>query len=411
MAIPPGRLRLALLNRRLARLQQEQNMVLLALIRAREQYRNQRNARRWWVRPWIERRLMFGQYSTLMQELERESAGDFVGFMRMEPGMFQELLLRVAPRITKGRLRGCRTPLEPGLKLAMTLRYMATGNSYRSLAYSFRVPHNTISGFVPEVAQAIVDEYLGETMQTPSTPDGWRQVADRFRVRWNYHHGCGAIDGKHVAIKAPKNTGTKHYNYKGYFSIVLLGVVDGNYKFLWADVGAEGSASDAGIFNNGPLRGDLEEKRLGFPDPEPLPGDDHDIPYFLVGDDAFPLRPWMMKPYGGRVLDHDERIFNYRTSRARRVVENAFGILAHRWRVLLTTIQLLPRRAQKVTCGCIVLHNLMRDRYPGLHAADLDQDDGHGNIIPGAWRQNAMHEVNQVVKRRETDPCLFEKLL
>ena len=162
---------------------------------------------------------MFGQYSTLMQELERESAGDFVGFMRMEPGMFQELLLRVAPRITKGRLRGCRIPLEPGLKLAITLRYMATGNSYRSLAYSFRVPHNTISGFIPEVAQAIVDEYVGETMQTPSTPDGWRQVADRFRVRWNYHHCCGAIDGKHVAIKAPKNSGTRYYNYKGYFSI------------------------------------------------------------------------------------------------------------------------------------------------------------------------------------------------
>ena len=119
-----------------------------------------------------------------MQELEPESACDFVGFMRMEPRMFQELLRRVAPRITKGRLRGGRTPLEPGLKLAITLRYIATGNS---LAYSFRVPHNTISTFVPEVAQAIIDEYVGETMKTPSTPDGWREVADRFRVRWNYH--------------------------------------------------------------------------------------------------------------------------------------------------------------------------------------------------------------------------------
>ncbi|CAC5416984.1 unnamed protein product [Mytilus coruscus] len=91
MAIPPERLRLALLNRRLAGLKQEQNIVMLTLIRALEQYRNQRNARRWWVWPWIERRLMFGQYSTLMQELERASAGDFVGFMRLEPGMFQEL--------------------------------------------------------------------------------------------------------------------------------------------------------------------------------------------------------------------------------------------------------------------------------------------------------------------------------
>ena len=198
-------------------------------------------------------------------------------------------------------------------------------------------------------------------------------------------HCCGAIDGKHVKIRAPKKNGTTHFNYKGFFSIVLLAVVDGNYRFIWADVGAEGSASDAGIFNAGPLRGDLENNRMGFPDPEPLPG-----------DDAFPLRTWMMKLYGHRGLDHTERIFNYRTSRARRVVENAFGILGHRWRVLLTTIQLSPRRTRKVTSCCLILHNLMRERYPGLQANDVDQEDGQGNVIDGAWRQHAMLEANEV---------------
>lgn len=101
---------------------------------------------------------MFGQYRTMMQELERESASGFVGFMRMKSVMFQEFLLRVAPRITNGPLRGCHTPRVTGLKLGITLRYMATGKSYRSLAYSFRVHHNTISRVVPEIVQAIVDE-------------------------------------------------------------------------------------------------------------------------------------------------------------------------------------------------------------------------------------------------------------
>ena len=103
-----------------------------------------------------------------------------------------------------------------------------------------------------------------------------------------------------------------------------------------------------------------------------------------------------MKPYGHRGLDHEERIFNYRTSRARRVVENSFGILAHRWRVLLTTIQLSRRGARKVTTSCLILHNIMRDRYPGLQARDLDQEDGQGNIIDGAWRAEAMLEVDQI---------------
>lgn len=83
------------------------------------------------------------------------------------------------------------------------------------------------------------------------------------------------------------------------------------------------------------------------------------------------------------------RLYKYRTLRARRVVENAFGILVHRCRFLLTTIQLLPRSAQKVTCGCIVLHNLTRDSYPGLHSLDLEQDYGYVNIISDAWRFDA----------------------
>ena len=105
MAIAPDRLRIILLRARLAELQDDQNFALLALIRARQQ-RNRRNPRRWWVRPWIERRLLFGHYDTLMRELERESRGDFVGYMRMEPAMFYELLQRVTPRLTRQYVRG-----------------------------------------------------------------------------------------------------------------------------------------------------------------------------------------------------------------------------------------------------------------------------------------------------------------
>jgi hypothetical protein len=87
----------------------------------------------------------------------------------MEPNMFHELLLRVAPRLTK-RDTNYRRSLEPGLKLAITLQYMATGDSYHSLSYSFRVPHNTISVLVKEVSAAIVAEYEDEVFDFPTTP-------------------------------------------------------------------------------------------------------------------------------------------------------------------------------------------------------------------------------------------------
>lgn len=333
---------------------------------------------------------MHGQYETLMQELMQECHGDFKSFLRMEVEMFMELLHRVAPVIAKNMRY--REPLDPGLKLAITLRYLATGNSFHSLAFAFRVAHNTISLFVPEVCDAIVQMYQPEVIRPPTNPQEWQAIADSFSYRWNFHHTCGALDGKHVRIKKPRKSGSLYYNYKGFFSIVLLALVDADYKFIWANVGSYGSESDCGIFNQTDLRRRLEDGTLGLPAPAPFPHDDEDIPYFLIGDDAFPLRPWMIKPYAHRFLDHDERIFNYRCSRARRVVENAFGILANRFRVLLSTIETQPANATRTTKASVCLHNLMRLRYPGLQNADLDREDDNGNIIPGAWRVQAVWE-------------------
>jgi hypothetical protein len=274
--------------------------VILAAILLEEQRFPRR--RTMWVKPGLMHRVMLGQYDTLMQELMRESHGDFKSFLHIEPAMFQELLVRVTPRISKSQ--ESRPPLEPGLKLAITLLFLATGNSYHSLAFDFRVAHNTILLFVPEVCDAIVAEYQDEVFQTPLTVDGWMQVANKFGQRWNFHHACGAIDRKHIAIKKPSKSSSLYYNYKHFFSIILLALVDGDYKFLWATVGANGAASDCGVFNRSSLLPDLCEGTLGLPPPEPLPNDDIAIPYFLIGDDAFALRTYMLKPFVHRFLTH-----------------------------------------------------------------------------------------------------------
>ena len=130
-----------------------------------------------------------------------------------------------------------------------------------------------------------------------------------------------------MAIRCPKNGGSLYFNCKGFHSIIFLALVDAKYKFLWVDVGTNGSSSDAQIFNDC----DFSLRHyctLDVPDAEPLPGDDRDMPYFLIGDDTFSLRTWLMKPFSARGLPDEERIYNYRLSHARRVVENAFGIMA-----------------------------------------------------------------------------------
>ena len=86
--------------------------------------------------------------------------------------MFQELSARLGPRI-EGTDTWMRRAFTPELKLAITLRYLATGDSYRSLMYGFSVAHNTISVVVRQVCRAIIDEYAEEIISTPTTSAGW----------------------------------------------------------------------------------------------------------------------------------------------------------------------------------------------------------------------------------------------
>jgi len=299
--------------------------------RRRRMERNRRRRGRVWVRPWIGRRMELGLYDRLMVELRNEDPRAFHNFMRMPPAMYDEIVERLTPLLLK-QTTNWRAPLDPGLKVALTLRHLASGSKYCDMQYAWRVPHNTISVVVREVCEAIVEEYTEETMTTPTTEQGWRALSDEWYHCWQFPNTIGAIDGKHVACKAPAGSGSDFHNYKGFFSIILLALVSADYKFLWADVSGKGVSSDAHIYNGSELREGLEAGDIeGWPAPEPLPNDTEPVPYFILGDDAFALRTYLMKPFSNRNMTREERVFNYRLSRARRVVENAFGILANRF--------------------------------------------------------------------------------
>ncbi len=165
--------------------------------------------------------------------------------------MFQEIVGRLTFLICKLDTN-YRKVLDPGLKVTITLRYMATGDSSKSLQYGFRVVYNTICVLIAEVSSAIEDAYREEVIVTPTTPDDWMVIAYTNSRRWQYHHCLGAIDGKHVAIRKPMNAGSYYFNYKNFHSIVLMALVDGDYKFTWLEVGANGTSSDTQISRDWP---------------------------------------------------------------------------------------------------------------------------------------------------------------
>ena len=229
----------------------ESDQLKLLLLYILEKKRKKRlvveRQRAMWVRKWMLRRGQLGMFDTLMKEMVAEDPAGFKNLMRMDREMFQEILNKVAPLIVK-KDTFWRESISPAIRLAITLRFLATGDSYLSLQYAFRVANNTICQIIPETCEAIIEVFQEELIQCPTTPEGWIAIADQYSNRWQFHHCIGAIDGKHIAIRCPPNAGSLYYNYKGFHSLVLMAVVDADYKFIYTALGSPGSASDGGVF-------------------------------------------------------------------------------------------------------------------------------------------------------------------
>lgn len=191
----------------------------------------------------------------------------------------------------------------------------------------------------------------------------------------------GALDGKHISFRPLKSAGSFYRNYKGSDSIVLLALVDASYRFLIIDVGMNGRISDGGIFGRSILAQALQNNTLNIPSPKPLPGRHVDVPYVVVADEAFPLKTNIMKPFRFRGLTNDQKIYNYRLSRARRVVENAFGILSNRFRIFLKPMNVRVEKVELITKAACILHNFLLKTNSHSQYLSNESDDGQCELI------------------------------
>lgn len=198
------------------------------------------------------------------------------------------------------------------------------------------------------------------------------------------------MDGKHIQIRKPEGTCSRYFNYKGSHSIVLFAIVNADYEFICADVGTNGRVSDGGVIRNTEFYRLLQNSELCIPDSNVLPNSTKRASYVFVGDEAFQLQTHLMKPFSQSVLNKERRIFNYRLSRARRIVENVFGIMASRFRVISNVINLQPKQVQTIVLACCYLHNFLRrlkKNYLPHNAAD-HENILTGGVVPGNWREN-----------------------
>nr|CAH7725002.1 unnamed protein product [Callosobruchus chinensis] len=310
--------------------------------------------KRIWVRKWIDDRDKTGGCALLLTQLRTEDPKEYKLALRMTPKNFDDLLMLLSGSIQR-QDTFMRDALPAKVKLEITLTFLASGMSFRNLSHFYRVSIPSISNLIPEVCWAIY-ESLKTQIKIPDGEDEWKIIENGFNTRWNFPSCYGAIDGKHVNIKAPPKSGSEFYNYKKTNSIVLMAIADHNYCFTYIDVGANGSASDGGVFKNSSIYRRLEDGLL------PMDG-------IIVGDAAFPLKSYLL------------------LSRARRIVENAFGILVSRFRVFENAIPTSLNTVDAIVCASCALHNWLRkNSYSYITPTCVDREDSEGQIIPGTWR-------------------------
>ncbi|XP_024886829.1 protein ANTAGONIST OF LIKE HETEROCHROMATIN PROTEIN 1-like [Temnothorax curvispinosus] len=281
----------------------------------------------------------------------------YYNYTRMMPDSFDELLNLIEPIIRKQETN-CRKPIPPAIRLLITLRYLASGDLMSSLAMSYRLGKSTVSGIIQETCEAIWETLQHRVLFQPSQ-QRWKEIADDFSRKWNFPHCIGAIDGKHVVIQAPPYAGSTFYNYKGQHSIVLMAIVSASYEFLMVDIGAQGRHHDGGIFKGSIMGQRFENRQMELPPPCSLPNSNILVPYILVGDAAFQLNEYTLRPYPGNRLNRIREIFNKRLSRARRVVENAFGIMASKWRIYRKPINASLKTIESIVKATVCLHNFL----------------------------------------------------
>lgn len=201
----------------------------------------------------------------------------------------------------------------------------------------------------------------------------------------------------------PDGAGTEYFNQKGSNSIVLLSACDASYSYTLVDIGAMGRRSDGGIFGDSEFGIALESDAMDLPPPRQInDSNNFDFPFVFVGDEAFSLTHYMMRLFPKKGLNTKRRAYNYRLSRARRTIENTFGIMCMKWRIYLRPIDTDVVVAENIVKATVCLHNWLRkaDFRCSLHQyitpEMVDRDAGNGQIIEGSWRQDEFGAIRSI---------------
>ncbi|XP_070390818.1 uncharacterized protein [Dermacentor albipictus] len=316
---------------------------------------------------------------------------------RVTPATFRYIVDTVRPLLERQNTN-MREAITLDKRVAIGLYRLCSSAEDRSVAELFAVGRSTVNVAYRELCEAVIHTMEAEWIKMPTASSMAEHIRE-FTATLEFPQAIGALDGCHFPVSPPRESATDYRNYKGWYSIILLALVDHKYRFRYINVGSPGRCHDAYVYHRSRLadavKGPLFRRPLAT-----ISGTA--VPPLILCDQAFPLTVNLIKPFSHRAqLSEEQRLFNYNLSKARRIVENAFGRLKARFRFILKRMECNIDNARLVIRACCALNNVCehfgdtvlqqwlveaQNNDGGLHQPDhsTDAEEGTGSDVRAA---------------------------
>lgn len=238
-------------------------------------------------------------------------------------------------------------------RLGLFLYRMATKMGVREIAELFSVSKSTVCRITREIGVLICEKLSDKYIKFPHS-SCFDEISSEWFAKTGFPHVIGAIDGSHVNFaNAPHEQGYVYFDRKKNYSLNVQAVVNFRGIFMDVDIGWPGSVHDARVFQLSrfyeKMSKTVTELKTSY----------SSGCWFILGDAAYPLSTWLMKPYPiqASICHSAKRSFNITHAKARVVVEHAFGRLKQRWRRLYSMDCKKVATAAMWVHACVILHN------------------------------------------------------
>ncbi|KAI8118956.1 Protein ALP1-like [Lucilia cuprina] len=346
--------------------------------------------RRWAIRPTNRYRVIDNYHRKVFGNIKSMSQEQFFVHTRMTKPMFDWLL-----SIAKSSLIKKAQRVFAQERLAITLNYLAYGTSLQSLAYKHKLGKSTIREVVLSTC-TVLWNLLSPIYLCEPTTSQYADIADEFNSKWNMPNCVGAIDGKHVSHRHRIMKKDTHN-----INMLIIGACDAKYKFTAVSVESFNNQSEEELLKLSAFGNALLSGNLSLPASKPLYPSSAAFPHYFITHSLLSLRKHIMRPYKGTCLKAENHIFNHKITNAYSAIENTFGVLTARWRVLSTTIEFLQENCKTIILACIVLHNyIMTNDEDQLYCPEnfVDRVEDDGTVVLGEWRKELKYNGDKPLR-------------